>query len=207
MVILQYTMEDRPMKKVKGFTLIELLVVVAIIAVLVAMLLPALGQAREKARTITCMNNQRQCGMAFQFYAQDNYGRIPMWHNQNGSGQYWHVLIKYETWNACPGFAKYRDMWTFAFNQKIDDPPVKDTLDKIGQPEKTILMCDTSLMAYACDWNYAYRPSQGAIPVFLPHQGWLDVLWADMHVTPIELDKLSKGKGGNLDYYYIATDK
>ena len=58
--------------KQKLFTLIELLVVIAIIAILAAMLLPALNQAREKARSATCVNNLKQLTQAHSMYALDN---------------------------------------------------------------------------------------------------------------------------------------
>ena len=63
-------------RKPSGFTLIEVLVVIAIIALLAGMLLPALASAKRKARVVTCLNNKRQCMLAFHMYADDNQGRF-----------------------------------------------------------------------------------------------------------------------------------
>ena len=73
-MLIQKRMDSRIKKRIPmlfSFTLIELLVVIAIIAILSALLLPALRSAREKGRSIRCVSNLKQCGLGFQQYSAD----------------------------------------------------------------------------------------------------------------------------------------
>jgi prepilin-type N-terminal cleavage/methylation domain-containing protein/prepilin-type processing-associated H-X9-DG protein len=83
----------------RGFTLIELLVVIAIIAILAAILFPVFAQARDKARGISCLSNNKQVGLAFMMYAQDYdetfpMSRVALTPNDTGTRTHpWPVLI------------------------------------------------------------------------------------------------------------------
>jgi len=81
------------MRKQRAFTLVELLVVIGIIAVLIGILLPALGRAQRQARVTACLSNERQLAMALLMYCQENQGYFPggagtaAWRDKQGNPQ------------------------------------------------------------------------------------------------------------------------
>ena len=95
------------MKSFRKFTLIELLVVIAIIAILAAILMPALSQARERGRMSTCINNMKNIGLAFGHYSDDFDGFVvPSQSLFNGNGVYnWPTMLVYKKYLSSQNYS------------------------------------------------------------------------------------------------------
>ena len=76
-------------KQVKGFSLVELMVVIVVIALLMALLLPAASRGKHRSRRIACHNNLRQVGMALKGFAAENDNRFPWWLNEYDGTVLW----------------------------------------------------------------------------------------------------------------------
>ena len=100
------------MKKSKGFTLIELLVVISIIAVLMAIMMPALGKVREQAKTLVCKTHLNQIGKASTMYTVDAGGRLV-------SAAYPSTTTYTPTWPGAKG-------WVMWFSREIDEVRARD---------------------------------------------------------------------------------
>jgi prepilin-type N-terminal cleavage/methylation domain-containing protein/prepilin-type processing-associated H-X9-DG protein len=211
--ILRPTLHAR--RSTASFTLIELLVVVAIIAVLVAILLPALGRARENARALVCLSQLRQIGSAMVAYSSEFQGMFPPSVVPLNNFTYDKILHDYifhgDAIFACPadqnlpyvwsdGVSRKRPLRSYQINDRLwssatspnwGNPLGGIPVDRvIPRPSETIVLAEwfvgTCTDAHGVLFTFCN-------PLAFPstHHGAGNYLWFDGHADPKAADKMS----------------
>ena len=177
---------------IKAFTLIELLIVIAIIALLAALLLPALNEARESGRTTVCINNLRQLGIAFASYADTYDGHFPR--NYPGVGtQPWignATVPGNEGW-AAPLASSMLGLTLSNYGGSY--------VSRANVPTKTIFVCPTihqRIWGYAGIPAVAYNVYNHGAPYGVSYSangGWLEPGITSTTYNPVKYSSVVRG--------------
>jgi len=185
------------MHKKTGFTLIELLVVVAIIAILAAMLLPALSQARERARAAKCMNNLKQIAIAITMYMNDYDEQIfypdSRWYHDlvlnryltsKSSGTYFGIFQCPSRNGADPAYRSVSGITVYTnYGLNSGLRGVKATMVK-NSWSATSLVADTYQASNnQTSYRYAFYPTGYYCDPPWPHNDGINVAYLDGHVA------------------------
>ena len=187
-------------RRAAAFTLIELLVVLAIIALLISILAPALGRARENGRRTVCGNNLRQMGQACWNYSNDNEGWYPAkpWYGHTGAGV---KELAQHQWEASPRDPEGPDGWGLLLAGMVRDILEREYTH--GGAEAPKYMPDPKILVCPSDQiGNIYRTSAVVDPNTLPPQVPIRA------VADIRKIKASIPPGGqqekNYSYMYVA---
>lgn len=148
-------------RKLKAFTLVELLVVIGIIALLISILLPALGRAREAANTVKCLSNLRQVGMASMLFANEHKGWMqPVTSDTTNTGSPNYIAIRSRD--------AYRQKWSYRPDNNLLMDVYSALLPYLGGKSGTLFETDPTgkSKVFQCPSDRALEVSGGGYRIF-----------------------------------------